>query len=314
MQQLPEFAEGLKIAVLCGGIGSERQISLESGRCVHRALTEAGMDAVLCDISPDELSILDDSSVGVFFPALHGQFGEDGRLQQMLDDRRLVYTGSGAQASRIAFDKMESKRFFRRVGVDVPEAVFFDGSDVKLTLPRPAEKYVIKPVRQGSSVGVSIVSGEREAIETARRCSEEFGECMIEQYICGRELTAGVLCGKVLPIIEIRPKEQFYNYHAKYTDERTEFLFDTIEDKKIIEDIEAKALKSFEVMGLRDFARFDFIESDEGQVFALEVNTIPGLTGHSLLPMAAAKAGISMSELCIRIIESAIARKTVKVG
>jgi len=328
MKQLPEFLEGLKIAVLCGGIGSERQISLESGRCVHRALTEAGMDAVLCDIGPDELSILDDSSVSVFFPALHGQFGEDGRLQQMLDDRRLVYTGSGAQASRIAFDKMESKRFFRQGRVDVPEAVFFDGSSGKLELPGTAEKYVIKPVRQGSSVGVSIVSGEREAIETARRCSEEFGECMIEQYICGRELTAGVLsasftagetspkggCGVCLPIIEIRPKEKFYNYHAKYTDEKTEFLFDTIEDKQIIEDVNAKALKSFEVMGLRDFARFDFILSDEGRVFALEVNTIPGLTGHSLLPMAAAKAGISMSELCIRVIESAIARKTVKVG
>jgi D-alanine-D-alanine ligase len=211
---------------------------------------------------------------------------------------------------------MESKKYFIEAGVDVPQAVLFKGggSVLKLQgqLPGPIEKYVIKPLRQGSSVGISIVEGENRAVETAKRCEEEFGDCMVEQYIAGRELTAGVLCGSCLPIIEIKPKEKFYNYHAKYVDEKTQFLFDTIEDEKITRRIEAKALKSFEVMGLRDFARFDFILSDDGRIFALEVNAIPGLTGHSLLPMAAKKAGISISQLCIRVIESAVERSNCR--
>ncbi|GAH84991.1 unnamed protein product, partial [marine sediment metagenome] len=139
----------------------------------------------------------------------------------------------------------------------------------------------------------------------------KFGTCMIEEFIPGREITLGILFGRGLPIIEIRPTEQFYNYQAKYLDERTQFLFDTIEDDNLKKEVQSTALKCFKVLGLRDFARVDFILGDNQQLYVLEVNTIPGLTAHSLLPMAAAKVHISMGELCTQIINSAMENKKV---
>jgi D-alanine-D-alanine ligase len=172
---------------------------------------------------------------------------------------------------------------------------------------RFAGKCVVKPIRQGSSVGVSIVSDVREAVETARRTAQEFGDCMIEEFIAGRELTVGILCDKALPIIEIRTKASFYDYHAKYFDEQTQFLFDTVTEPALARQIQSAAMDCFVALGCRDFARVDFILGRNDRAYALEVNTIPGFTSHSLLPKAAAKAGLSMSDLCVRIVEAAIA-------
>ena len=298
-----------KVAVLAGGIGSEREVSIASGRCVADALEQAGFTVVTADARPENLDILDDTGIDVFFPALHGEFGEDGRLQQILEAKSLLYTASGSAASELAFDKMTSKKLFDDAGVATPAAVEFIS---EIDLHRLEEqlrdfpgKYVVKPVKQGSSVGVSIVSTPHEAVGAAQETFGEFGNCMIEEFIPGREVTVGILCGRALPIIEIRTQSGFYDYDAKYVDDQTEYLFDTITDPSVAASITRAAIDCFDALGCRHFARVDFVLSDDQIARVLEVNTIPGFTSHSLLPKAAAKAGLSMSDLCARIVEAA---------
>jgi D-alanine-D-alanine ligase len=299
----------LKIAVLTGGIGSERDISIQSGHCISQALIAGGFDVVTADIRPDNLDILEDNSIDVFFPALHGKFGEDGRLQQILKDKSLAYTGSGPAESKLAFDKMASKELFAEAGVATPAAIEFNAdSDIRqleIRLKSLTDEYVVKPIREGSSVGVRIVTDVQEVISTAEQTLKEFGDCMIEQFIPGKEITVGILEEKTLPIIEIRSKSGFYDYQAKYIDEQTQYLFDTITQPALITQIEQDAMDCFCALGCRHFARVDFILSDEPIAYALEINTIPGFTTHSLLPKAAAKAGLTMSDLCSKIVEAA---------
>jgi D-alanine-D-alanine ligase len=299
----------MKVAVLRGGVGRERQVSLESGRCVAEALVEGGLDVVASDVRPDDLSVLDRPDIDVFFIALHGEFGEDGRLQQVLHDRELVYTGCGPEASRLAFDKIASKRLFATAGVKVAPALEFsreqDLQNLNGQLHALGEHLVVKPVRQGSSVGVHVVKGAGEALDAARKVVGEFGDGMIEPFIQGREITVGILDHTALPIIEIRPKAGFYDYNAKYVDDQTQYLFDTIQEPQIRHRIKEAALACFNALKCRDFARVDFILTDDGEPWALEINTIPGFTSHSLLPKAAAQIGLSMSDLCVRIVRTA---------
>ena len=305
----------IKAAVLTGGIGEERAISLESGRGVAEGLSAIGVEVTLADVTPSNMCILDDKSVDIFFLALHGRFGEDGQLQGVLDEKSLVYTGSGAVASRLAIDKMASKKAFSEAGMAVPRAVDAGETDAgelaKALGGWSSGRYVVKPLRQGSSFGVEIVSGVDAAIDASRRCGLEFGDCMIEEFIEGCEVTVGVVSGEVLPIIEIRTGNSFYDYQAKYVDDKTEFLFDTIEDSSLRASIESIAMKCFRCLGCKDFGRVDFMISADGVVYPLEVNTIPGFTSHSLLPMAAARNGFSMGQLCLKIIESALAGERV---
>lgn len=305
-----EISRNLKVAVLTGGVSRERDVSLESGSCVAQALRDAGLQVVTSDIRPDNLGILQDDSIDVFFIALHGEFGEDGRLQQILENRQLIYTGSGPEASRRAFDKMAGKRAFTEAGVATPAAIEFaadaDGRDLEKQLKNFAGSYVVKPLRQGSTIGVSIVDEAAAAIKAAHRCREEFGDCMVEQYIAGRELSVGILGERSLPVIEIRAAGGFYDYHAKYKDDNTEYLFDTIDGEKLAADIHTAALACFNALRCRHFGRVDFILGGDGVPYALEVNTVPGLTGHSLLPMAAAKIGLSMSGLCLEVVKMAM--------
>ncbi len=301
--------EQMKVAVLCGGVGREREVSLESGRCVAEALRQGGLDVVTSDIRPDDMRILDRKDIDVFFLALHGEFGEDGRLQRICEDRGLVYTGCGPEASRLAFDKIASKKLFVAAGVPVPPVVeFAPGEDPVVLdgrLKELGERFVVKPIRQGSSVGVHIVKSHSDAVAAACKVRDEFGDCMIESFVAGREVTVGVLDRQPLPIIEIRSKTGFYDYHAKYIDDRTEYLFDTIEEERVRTRLAELAMDCFDALGCRDFSRVDFIVGGDGTPYALEVNTIPGFTTHSLLPKAAAKIGIPMSELCVRIVRTA---------
>lgn len=300
----------LKIAVLMGGVGEERDISIQSGKHVTQALKETGLNLVPVDLRPDNMDILKDSSVDVFFIALHGKFGEDGQLQQILEDKALTYTGSGPAASKLAFDKLASKKTFAEAGIRTPAAIEFtpdtNARQLQSQLQRLADKYVIKPTRQGSSVGVTIVDDARKAIEIAQKTSSKFGDCIIEEFISGREITVGILESRALPIIEVKSKTSFYNYQAKYIDDQTEYLFDTITDPALTAKIRTAAMACFNTLGLRHFARVDLILGDDQIPYALETNTIPGFTTHSLLPKAAAKAGLSMSNLCVKIIEAAL--------
>ena len=295
--------------MLAGGIGSEREVSIASGRCVAEALEQAAFSVVTADVRPDDLGILDEAGIDVFFPVLHGEFGEDGRLQRILEAKSLLYTSSGSAASELAFDKMASKRLFDDVGVATPRAVEFtcetDPVQLEGQLRDLAARYVVKPVRQGSSVGVNIVSAPHEAVVAAQETLDEFGNCMIEEFVPGREVTVGILCGRALPIIEIRTQSAFYDYDAKYIDDQTEYLFDTITDPIVAAGISRAAIGCFDALGCRHFARVDFVLGDDQMARVLEVNTIPGFTSHSLLPKAAAKAGMSMSDLCTGIIEAA---------
>ncbi|MCU0917617.1 MAG: D-alanine--D-alanine ligase [Planctomycetes bacterium] len=288
-------------------------MSLESGRCVAEALRRAGLDVVASDIRPDDLRILDRRDIDIFFLALHGEFGEDGQLQQVFEDRGLIYTGSGPEASRLAFDKVASKQLFARAGVPVAPGVEFTAGTEPAELDRQlrelGERLVVKPIRQGSSVGVHIVDGHAEAVAAARQVFQEFGDCMIESFLRGRELTVGVLGRQALPIIEIRSPTGFYDYHAKYVDDRTQYLFDTIEDPAVQARIQRAALACFDALGCRDFARVDFILSEDGTLYALEANTIPGFTTHSLLPKAAGKTGLTMSDLCVGIVRTVLAQR-----
>ena len=305
----PTIEGPFKVAVLMGGIGEERDVSIQSGTCVAESLKQAGFNVVTSDIGPDNLDILQEADIDIFFIALHGQFGEDGRLQQILEDKSLIYTGSGPTASRLAFDKTASKKAFAKAGVVTPKSITFDEQtsteQFEKELSQLSNRFVVKPVRQGSTVGVTIVDDPKSASADARRCLADFGDCMIEEYIAGREITVGILEGRALPIIEIKTKTGFYDYEAKYIDEQTEFLFDTIDDSALVDRISSDALTCFDALGCRHFARADFILTDDGTPYVLEVNTIPGFTTHSLLPMAAAKTGLSMSELCTKIIEAA---------
>ena len=298
-----------KAAVLMGGVGEERPVSLQSGKCVSEALSSAGHNVLRADITPEDMSMLDDKSIDVYFLALHGKFGEDGQLQQIMEDKKLVYTGSGPAASRTAFDKVASKRAFEAAGVSSAPMIEItshtDFSKLADEVCAIGSKWVVKPVRQGSSVGVSILDDAETVALKAKECFSQFGDCMIEKFISGRELTVGILCGRALPIIEIRSQAKFYDYHAKYVDDTTQYLFDTRTDKAAIQKISDAPVACFESVGCRDMSRVDFILTEDGEPYALEINTIPGFTTHSLLPKAAARIGLSMNELCVRIIDAA---------
>jgi D-alanine-D-alanine ligase len=310
--QSPLIESPVKIAVLMGGIGEERDISLQSGSCVAQVLKEAGLDVVTSDVGPDNLDILEDSSIDVFFLALHGRFGEDGQLQQILEDKSLRYTGSGPRACRLALDKMASKKAFTEAGILTPAAIEFnlnvDPDELEKQLKQFADRFVVKPITQGSSIGMSIANNRREAIAAAADCFSEFGDCMIEELIPGRDITVGILCDQALPIIELRTQSGFYDYHAKYFDKQTEFLFDTIDNPALTAKIKTAALDCFNALGCRHFARVDF-RLDNSDAYALELNAIPGFTTRSDLPKAAARIGLSMSDLCIKIIEATLENK-----
>jgi D-alanine-D-alanine ligase len=304
---------GLKVAVLMGAVGEERQISLASGKCIADALKKTKLlEVIEQDYQPQRPEILDDRSINVFFLAFHGEFGEGGQMQEICENKKLVFTGCDSKVSRLAFDKIACKKVLKQVKVPVPEAIEIKNTnqlaDIDSKLKIMGEKFVIKPVRQGSSIGVQIVEGAQDAKNAAEKCMGRFGDCMIEEFIAGREITVGILENRSLPVIEIKTTRQFYDYDAKYNDDTTQFLFDTIADKQTLQRINNTALKSFNVLGCRDFSRVDMILGKDNIPYVIEINSIPGFTTHSLLPKAAAKAGIDMSQLCLRIIKSALKR------
>lgn len=302
--------ENIKVAVLSGGIGSERDVSLASGEAVAGALAQAGCEVVTAQVSPESLEILDDKTVDVFFPALHGQFGEDGQIQRIMEQKGLVYCGSGPRASELAFDKLLSKELFAQAGITTPPwiAVGSEDSpaDIAAKLDKLGPDVVVKPPAQGSSVGVTICRSKAHAVEAAGLCFERFGQVMIEKFISGRELTVGIFDNHPLDVIEIVPKADFYDYNAKYVDNETQFLFDTIEGYALNANFKSAAMNCFEALGARQFARVDFIMDANQITWALEVNTIPGFTDHSLLPKAAQRAGMSMPVFCRKIVELAL--------
>jgi len=297
-----------KIAVLMGGPGSERDVSLATGRGVSKALRSLGADVVDVDVRDENFQLPKD--VDLAFLTIHGTFGEDGTLQKILENRGVSYTGEAVEGSRSAFDKFLTKEKFEQHGVRTPAWETIGAHE----RPRMQPPIVIKAPRQGSTVGVHIVRNAEE-IATAISGSAKYDrELLIEKFVSGRELTIGILGDQALPILEIIPKGGFYNFTNKYpflnpqAGGGAEHVCPARIDEHKTTEIQELALRAFRALGLQVYGRVDVILSDSGEPFVLEVNTIPGMTEASLLPEAAAAAGISYIDLCTRIVALSRAR------
>jgi D-alanine-D-alanine ligase len=296
----------LNIVVMLGGPSAEREVSLRSGAAVAAALRSLGHDAVELDPQTPDWTL--PPRAEAVFLALHGTYGEDGTVQKQLDRLGVPYTGCDAEASRIAFDKVLTKQSCIECGV--PTARFAVLNSPKAAMPENfAPPLVVKPVRQGSSVGLRFVE---QAGDWPAALAEAFkfdSEVLVEEKIAGRETTVGILGGKVLPVVEVRPRHGGYDYQNKYTAGATEYFCPADFDDPTTGRIQAAALGAFKAIGGRDYARVDVMVRPDGSPIVLEVNTLPGMTATSLLPKAAAAAGISYAELCQQMVDLALARK-----
>jgi D-alanine-D-alanine ligase len=298
-----------KIAVLMGGPGSERKVSLKSGEGVVGALRSLGVNVVAIDVEGADFVL--DGSVDLAFNVIHGTFGEDGQIQRILESRGIPYTGEGVSGSELAIDKIAAKRRFSERGIPTaPFEVIRAGSQPAMMAP-----LVVKAPREGSSVGVYIVRGAGELDHALNEAAKHGSELLIEKFIEGRELTVGVVGGQVLPIIEIRPKKagEFYDFANKYNFLNPQAAgADHICPAQLPPDVTAEvqrvALAAHRALDLEVYSRVDVLLDAENRPFVLEINTIPGMTPVSLLPEAAGAAGISYPELCRRIIELSLAR------
>ena len=291
-----------KIAVLMGGPSSERDVSLATGRGISKALRSLGADVVEVDVRDAKFELPDD--VDLAFIALHGTFGEDGQVQRILEARGVVYTGEGVEESRLAFDKIRSKEKFREHQVITPEWETIGAHQ----RPRMQLPIVVKAPRQGSTVGVHIVK-KAEDLESAIVDAAEYDrELLIERFVPGRELTIGILGDQIIP------KGGFYDFTNKYpflnpkAGGGAQHVCPAKIDPGKTKEIQDLALRAYRALGLEVYSRVDAILSETGQPFVLEINTIPGMTEASLLPEAAAAAGISYVDLCARIIALSRAR------
>jgi D-alanine-D-alanine ligase len=306
----------LRVAVLCGGESHEREISLQSGSAVASALRARGHDVVCLDpaLTPPEAAHFRD--VDVAFLALHGRKGEDGEIQSLLDRMNVIYTGSGVEASRLAFSKSASKeRLFQR-GVPTPPYVLVHESDdptraIELAL-RIGFPLVVKPDAQGSSLGISIVHSANALPEALRKCFryDTFG--LLEQAIPGTEWTVGLLDDEPFPLIQIETQREFFDFTAKYEDDSTVYRFDFAMSEHVVSSIIETGQSAARAIDTKGLARVDLRLDGRGRPWVLEVNTIPGLTEHSLIPKAAAHSGVSLGELCERSIERCLTAATAR--
>jgi D-alanine-D-alanine ligase len=299
-----------KIGVLMAGPSTEKKISLKSGHAVCEALKDSGYEVVpviiKTDSVQDNIRLLKFKKIDCAFIALHGRFGEDGGIQKILSSLKIPYTGSGIKASELAMDKIASRRIFKKHGLNVPRSVvlnkdYYNGCSLgNLNFP-----LVVKPATHGSSIGLSIVGDPKDmpkAINLAFRFDQRI---IIEEYIKGRELTVGILEEKAMPVIEIVPKRDFFDYQAKYSKGLTDYIVPAKLSPALTRRVKKAALDAHRLLGCFGCSRVDFILNENGQPFVLEVNTIPGLTSTSLLPKAAKILGIGFGSLCLRLIKLA---------
>jgi D-alanine-D-alanine ligase len=295
---------------MLGGPSAERAVSLRSGAAVAKALRSLGHEVQ--ELDPRDESWVLPPKTDVVFLALHGTYGEDGTVQQRLDELGALYTGCDAEASRIAFDKVLTKNLCLKAGV--PTAKFLVMNSEKSPLPKGwPPPLVVKPVRQGSSVGLQFIERVEDWPNALAEALKFDSEVMVEGKIVGRETTVGILGGEPLPVLEIRPKVGSYDYKNKYTTGRTEYFCPAEFDSTTTKRIQAAALGAFRAIGGRDYARVDVMVRAGGEPVVLEVNTLPGMTETSLLPKAAATAGLNYAQLCQRMVDLALERKLVTV-
>jgi D-alanine-D-alanine ligase len=306
MSHIQESAQFGRVAVVMGGSSAEREVSLDSGRNVLAALKARGVDAHAIDGIPALLDALRAGHFARVFNILHGQHGggEDGVLQGALESLHVPYTGSGVLGSALSMDKTRSKRVWQSLGLPTPKFVALPrGADVHAAAKEIGFPLIVKPACEGSSVGVTRVFEEKD-LDAAVALAEKYpGDLLMETLIEGDELTVGILGRQVLPSIHIVPKGAFYDYNAKYIAEDTRYICPGLEGESEAA-LRALSLEAFDALGCYGWGRVDVMRDRQGRNWLLEVNTAPGMTSHSLVPKAAAVAGIDYQELCWRVLET----------
>ena len=293
-----------KVAVLLGGRSAEREISLQSGQAVLEALRRNGVDAHPFDPAEKPLSALQDEKFERAHIALHGRFGEDGTIQGTLELMCIPYTGSGVMASALAMDKWRTKLLWQAVGVHSPRSeILTEHSDFESVVQRLGLPLIIKPAREGSTIGLSKVEKAQDLVEAYRLAAEHDAMVMAEEFIAGTELTAAILGESTLPLVRIEVAGELYDYEAKYLSDETRYFCPCGLPEEQERAIQEQALLAFRVLGCEGWARIDLILSREGGFYFLEANTSPGMTSHSLVPMAARNAGLEFDALVLKILE-----------
>ena len=300
------------VAVLMGGASAEREISLQTGAGVVDALDALGYGTITLDYDARFVDAVRESRPDAVFNALHGGAGENGTVQAILDWLGIGYQGSGTRASAVAMDKWMTKAVMRAAELPTPPAVVVDTADATAPPRRPGLPCVVKPLADGSAVGVTIVRTESDwpaALAAARAVSDR---ALVEAYVRGREFTVGVLGDGVLPVVEIAPADEFYSYHAKYTPGASRHTVPADVDPAIARRMQEYALRLHRALGCRDYSRVDvMMDAHDSSLYLLECNTLPGLTSLSLFPEAAAAAGIAYGALIDRLTRAALARTGV---
>jgi D-alanine-D-alanine ligase len=304
-----------KIAVLCGGRSGERDVSLRSGQRVFDSLKKQKFDVIKLDLEDNLIATLKKKKIDLVYIALHGRFGEDGAVQGLLEIANIPYTGSKVLASALAMNKLAAKRILDAAGIPTPRYALIDpATDIKKvseklrrTFPFPL---VVKPVSEGSSLGVSIIKKEDDLARTLEKTVRDYKDVFVEEFIKGREVTVGVIGRtedlQALPVLELVPRRDFYDFEAKYTSGLTEFILPARLPKPLYEKVQATALAAHQALGCWGVSRVDMIVSSSDHIpYVTELNSIPGMTEQSDLPAEAESAGISFDELVVKILESA---------
>ena len=310
-----------RIGILMGGPSSEREISLKSGKAVYESLKNFNVDVVGIDITSDDvqenIKLIKSHGIDCAFLALHGHFGEDGQIQEILESIDIPYTSSAVLASKITMDKIASRKILEIYKIPVPRYKVIDKvnyNDNLILMHNFGFPLVIKPAGHGSSIGLSIIDKDEE-IKPALDLAFQFDDrVVIEEYISGRELTVGILDESALPVIEIVPKKRFFDYEAKYQAGMTEYVIPAQLDKDIAKLIQDTALQTHKLLGCFGCSRVDIILTQDNIPYVLELNSIPGFTPTSLLPKAAKVIGMEFHQLCLKLIELAYEKAEAKVS
>tara|TARA_B100001079_G_C16370641_1_gene497269 strand:- start:656 stop:1534 length:879 start_codon:yes stop_codon:yes gene_type:complete len=288
------------IAVLMGGNSAERDVSLKSGEAVYKALVSKNIDCFKFDWNGDNLNKLWEMSFDKVFIVLHGRGGEDGFIQKQLEEKSISYTGSNSKSSKIGMDKSVTKSYWSSNNLPVAPSVIAN-SNKSLPIINFPLPWAVKPTLEGSSIGISKV-GKESQLDDALKLAWKYDEnAMVEKWIEGGEYTVAILNNKSLPTIKIIADNNFYNYESKYISDNTQYLCPADLDPKQEAVLQTLALQAFKVLGAKDWGRVDFIIDNNNNPFLLEINTVPGMTDHSLVPMAAKAANISFNELVATI-------------
>ena len=293
-----------RVAVVMGGTSAEREVSLLSGAAVLQGLRNAGVDAIGIDADRSLLQKLRDERVERVFVILHGRDGEDGKLQGALEWMGLPYTGSGVLASALAMDKIRTKLVWQRLGISTPEFAQLQPDTDFAAVLRQLGPCFVKPVSEGSSIGIGGASTLDELQVAFRRAYAHDTDVLAESWIKGSEYSVAVLGDEVLPPIELRTRNAFYDYEAKYLSDDTQYICPAELDATTTRHLQDLVLKAYRAIGCHGWGRVDVMRDHNGRFWLLEVNTAPGMTSHSLVPMAAKAAGITFEQLVLRILQS----------